>query len=358
MTEQTAASSIPMVPGRKTALPKIYGDTPSFLGIEVVRPESLTGGYDAVVAGVPWEGTVTWGSYTGCELAPRTIRHCSARYGGFLPEYDIDLFDHLRLADMGDIRVNPGSSEETMQSVYAAASAIYRSGSVPVVLGGDHSFTPQIVKALGDHRDGKVGILHFDAHFDNARSFGDDPYPRCSPLHWIAELPCVRTESIVHLGIRGPRNSPEQYRYARQMGASVFTMKTIRERGIQPVIDDALRIASEGTRQIYVTICSDCLDASINPGGPADYNGLFAHELFSSLYTIGERGIAGIDFVEVYPGQDPNNFSSHLASWALIHALAGMAKSRSQNPGARARILGQETEDRRRKDKRREAAEQ
>jgi guanidinopropionase len=328
------ASTIPMVPGRKASLPKIYGETPSFLGVEVMRPEALIRGYDALVTGVPWEGTVTWGSFTGCEMAPRTIRHSSARYGGFLPEYDIDIFDHLRLADLGDVSVNPGSAAETMDNVYAAMCAIYRTGSIPVVLGGDHSFTPQIIRALGDNREGKVGILHFDAHFDNCPEFGEDIFPRCSPLHWIAELPCVRKESIVHLGIRGPRNSPEQYRYARQMGATTFTMKTIRERGIQQVVEEALRIASEGTSQIYVTICSDCLDASINPGGPADYNGLFAHELFSALYTIGEYGIAGIDFVEVYPGQDPNHFSSHLASWSLIHALAGMAaRSRSRKSG-------------------------
>lgn len=66
-------------------------------------------------------------------------------------------------------------------------------------------------------------------------------------------------------------------------------------------------------------------------GGPADFNGLLPHELFSALYTIGSAGISGLDYVEVYPIQDPSSFSSHLASWAIIHALVGMAsKKKSQ----------------------------
>jgi agmatinase len=84
-----------MVPNRKASLPKVFGDTPSFLGAPILNQASIERGYDIVVAGIPWEGTVTWGSYSGCELAPRTIRHAAARYGGFLPEYEMDLFDHL-----------------------------------------------------------------------------------------------------------------------------------------------------------------------------------------------------------------------------------------------------------------------
>ena len=81
-------NDIPMVFERKFSLPKIYGDTPSFLGCPIITSKRDLKKYDIAVMGVPWEGPITWGSYTGCELAPKTIRHASARYGGFLPEYD------------------------------------------------------------------------------------------------------------------------------------------------------------------------------------------------------------------------------------------------------------------------------
>jgi agmatinase len=322
-----------MIAGRKAALPRVYGDTPTFLGVPKLEIQAIPSGIDAVFAGVPWEGTVTWGSFTGCELAPRSIRHSSARYGGFLPEYEIDVFDHLRLGDVGDIAVDPNSPVETMGRVCAAMERIFAAGSVPVVLGGDHSFTPEIIRALSRRRDGHIGVIHFDAHFDNAKGFGEDTMPRCAPLHRIAQIPAVRTQSIAHVAIRGPRNSPAQLAYARELGASIFTMREIRRRGIEAVIEDALAVARKGTDHVYVTICSDCVDASVNPGGPADFNGLFAHELFAALYRLGESGIAGLDFVEIYPNQDPAGVSSHLASWAIIHALAGMAERKRSGTG-------------------------
>ncbi|MBJ6752830.1 agmatinase family protein [Geomonas anaerohicana] len=320
------SKEIPMVPNRKASLPRVYGDTPSFLGVPVLDPRNLPKGCDVIVAGVPWEGTVTWGSFSSCELAPRSIRHASARYGGFLPEYEIDLFDHLQLGDMGDVTVNPNDPVETMANVHKAMLEVYRSRSIPFVLGGDHSFTPEIVKALGEAGQGEIGIIHFDAHLDNAKSFGADLYPRCGPLHRIAQLPKVRKESIVHMGIRGPRNSPAQYEYARSMGARIFTTKEIRERGMVEVTQEAIAIAHEKTRHVFVTICSDCIDAGYNPGGPADFNGLLPNELLPSLQTIGRSGIDGLDFVEVYPGQDPQGYSSHLAAWAMIYALSGVAQ--------------------------------
>ncbi|MBU5635766.1 agmatinase family protein [Geomonas sp. Red69] len=320
------SKEIPMVPNRKASLPRVYGDTPSFLGVPVIDARNLPAGCDVIVAGVPWEGTVTWGSFSSCELAPRSIRHASARYGGFLPEYEIDLFDHLQLGDMGDIPVNPNDPAETMANVHKAMLEVYRSQSIPFVLGGDHSFTPEIVRALGEAGEGEIGVIHFDAHLDNAKSFGADMFPRCGPLHRIVQLPRVRKESIVHLGIRGPRNSPAQYEYARSMGARIFTTKEIRERGMVAVTEEAIAIAHQKTKHVFVTICSDCIDAGYNPGGPADFNGLLPTELLPALQTIGCSGIDGLDFVEVYPGQDPQGYSSHLAAWAMIYALSGVAQ--------------------------------
>ena len=46
---------IPMVPNRKNSLPRVYGDTPSFLGVPVFDARTLSAGNDVIVAGVPWE---------------------------------------------------------------------------------------------------------------------------------------------------------------------------------------------------------------------------------------------------------------------------------------------------------------
>ena len=77
-------------------------------------------------------------------------------------------------------------------------------------------------------KKGKVGVLRMDAHFDNRESFGDDPFARCCPLHRIAELDGVKNTSIVHFGIRGARNAPQDGAYAKQIGAKVITINDIR----------------------------------------------------------------------------------------------------------------------------------
>jgi Arginase/agmatinase/formimionoglutamate hydrolase, arginase family len=314
-----------MVPGRKQSMPCVYGDTPTFLGVPRITDSKEMHGNDVVFLGVPWEGTITWGSYSGCELSPKTIRHAAARYGGYLPEIDLDFFDYLRIADAGDVTVVPGNEIATMQSIENRTAEIVSAGAIPFLIGGDHSFTPAAIKALGRSIKGEIGVIHFDSHFDNAESFGDDVYPRCSPLHHIANIPNVKKTSIVQIGIRGPRNSKRQMEYARELGVKILTIQTVRNKGFNTVLDEAMETAGDGTKAIYVTICSDIIDAAFNPGGPCDFDGFTPHELFYSLRKIGQRGISGLDFVEVYPLQDRNSFSSHLAAWSLIHALAGIA---------------------------------
>jgi agmatinase len=253
-----------------------------------------------------------------------------------LPEYELDLFDYLKIGDAGDIPVIQNDAAKTMKNIFRAMDKIYQCGSIPFVLGGDHSISPEIVAALAENSEGNIGVVHFDAHLDNCESFGEDLFPRCGPLHRIAQAKKVRTKSIVHVGIRGPRNAPSQLEYAKEMGAAVFHMRDVRLRGIETVMDEVIQIAGRDTKHVYVTICSDCIDAAFNPGGPPDFNGLFPHELFYALHRLGEEGLAGLDYVEVYPSQDPHGFSSHLASWAVIHALAGLASRKKQQQGPRA----------------------
>lgn len=308
----------------------VYGDTPALLGGKVVRSKDQITGLDVVALGVPWEGTVTWGTFSGCELGTRTIRHASARYSGFLPEYDVDVFDHLALGDYGDVDIVPGEVQSTFRRVEERVKDIIEKGALPVVLGGDHSVSIPVVKAIGEATGGPIGVVHFDAHLDNKPEFNGDLYARCCPLRRIAEFPSVKTTSIVHVGIRGPRNSAYQAKYARDIGATIFSINDIRRQGIEEVIDQTIEIAGRGTKAIYVTVCSDVLDVTFNPGGPPDANGLTSYELLRALYKLGQVPLAGFDVVEIYPPVDHNNASSHLASWMYLYLLGGLVTSRER----------------------------
>lgn len=308
---------------------KLYGNTPCFLDALNISKSKDLSEVDAVVYGVPWEGAVTWGDYTGCELGPKVMRLCSGRYSGYLPELEhIDVFEHIKLGDIGDIDVVPADVEETVSRIEKFTERLWESGKFLIGLGGDHGVTFPIVKALTN--SGKqVGIIHLDAHYDNLPSHDGDKFARCSPFARLYEVEGVRNESIIHTGIHGPRNKPESGRNAKAAGAVTVTINDIREhQDIRKLADEIYGMASRDVDCVYLSICSDVLDYAFNPGGPVDGNGLTSYELVTLVHEFCKKGIIGMDFVEVYPQQDPNQFSAHLVSTVVLHALAGVIKNR------------------------------
>lgn len=306
----------------------IYGNTPCFLGgVNLVEKKEKINEVDAIVYGVPWEGAVTWGDYTGCELGPKVMRLCSARYSGYLPELDhLDVFEHLKIGDLGDVNVTPANVIETQQQIKAFANDVWSSGKFPIALGGDHGITYPIIQSLAEHHKGKrIGIIHLDAHYDNNLDYDGDLYGRGSPFARLYEHASVRNESLVHVGIHGPRNRPENGKLAQKVGATTITINDIRNsQSLKGLADDIYNIASTNTDIVYLSICSDVLDHAYNPGGPVDGNGLTSHELLTLVYEFCQKGVIGLDFVEVYPQQDTNNFSSHFASTVILYGLAGV----------------------------------
>ncbi|MBM7714400.1 arginase family enzyme [Bacillus thermophilus] len=128
------------------------------------------------------------GDYTGCELGPKVMRLCSARYSGYLPELDhIDVFEHITLGDIGDIDVVPADVEKTMNRITNFTSNLWRSGKFIIGLGGDHGVTFPIVKALAETTGKKVGIIHMDAHYDNMPHYSGDKFARCTPFARLYE---------------------------------------------------------------------------------------------------------------------------------------------------------------------------
>lgn len=313
-------------PGR--TFPEIFKGVPSFMGLPVITGKEQIHDYDLVIMGAPWEGVVTWGSFSGCELATKSIRSASVRYSGFMPEMDFDIFDYLKVGDFGDSPTSPGHIEETFAFIEEKTNDVYEEGAIPIIFGGDHSTSIPSVRALAANTDGNVGIVHLDAHMDNMDRYGDEMYARCSPLHRIYEIENVDPKNIIHMGIRGPRHNPKQIAAAKKHGATILTSFEIKQKGIEYAVAKALEVAKAGTKAVYITVCSDVLDIAYNPGGAVDLNGLTSFELSLILHQIASEGIHGFDFVEVSPQTDPNNVSSHTAAWMSLYVMSGMVKDR------------------------------
>jgi agmatinase len=312
------------VPGR--IIPEVFSGTPTFLGLpKIVTKEELQKN-DIVFMGVPWEGVCTWGSFSNCELATKVIRNVSIRYAGYLPEFDLDIFDHFHAGDYGDCAVQSGNYEYTFDSISKKYSEILDAGKFPVVFGGDHSISIPLIKEYAKRYPKKLGIIHFDAHMDNMESYGDDMFARCTPFHRMYEDENIDSTKIVHFGIRGPRNNPSGLKSAKKYGATVITGMEIKSNGYLESIRKAIEIASKDTDALYITVCSDILDVANNPGGPPDPCGLTTFELAMMLHECGKAGATAFDYVEIYPGTDPGNISSHNAVWMTLYLLSGVTK--------------------------------
>ncbi len=308
---------------KRETIPEVYSGVPTFLGVPRIS-ESEIENCDVVVMGAPWEGVCTTGSFTGVELATKTIRQVSLRYGGYLPEFGYDFFDHLSVGDMGDSAMFNGDAERTFESIEKMVSAVHAKGRKSVLFGGDHSVSIPTIKALAGIGK-KIGIVHFDAHLDNLPAFqGKETTARCSPFYRAYETPEVT--AIAHIGIRGPRNHPTGVGNAEKHGAKIFTAAEIHAHGWEKIAKEVKEFVWSKADLIYLTVCSDALDVSTNPGGPADFGGLTSHQFLQMVHSFASEGIDAFDFVEVYPPQDLNGISSHMAAWAAVYAMNGMAR--------------------------------
>ena len=95
----------------------IYSGVPSWLNLSVIENDEDLKKIDAAVVGVPWEGGCTIGGYSSTTEGPKAVRSTSIRYTGFLPDYNLDCFDYLRVADSGDVATQNGNYDFTFQSI-------------------------------------------------------------------------------------------------------------------------------------------------------------------------------------------------------------------------------------------------
>mgnify|MGYP000255460395 CR=1 FL=1 len=124
----------------------IYSGVPSWLNLPVLENESELSSMDAVVTGVPWEGGCTIGGYSSCTEGPKAIRSVSIRYTGYLPDFDLDAFDYLKVGDFGDVACRNGDlSAHLLQRSEKESARFEDADALPITFGGDHGIAYPII---------------------------------------------------------------------------------------------------------------------------------------------------------------------------------------------------------------------
>ncbi len=185
---------------------------------------------DIAVLGVPFDEGSPF--LPGSRMAPRALREHSLRFGkrGYYDpetkrEYLVDEMTNGRIVDCGDVDIHPANAPRTFQNITAAVKAILASGAMPVVLGGDHSITYPIFRALEE----PVHVLHFDAHTDYAPFENDLELTNGHAFRHVAGMKTAL--SLTQIGIRSLRHTPEMVRGVEEDGNRVIPMGEFRALG-------------------------------------------------------------------------------------------------------------------------------
>ena len=270
---------------------------------------------DFAVLGVPFdEGT--WG-WPGERYGPRGMRESSQEYNHDLAEgfYYIDgdrtVLKGKHWVDVGDVPVMPTVPSQTDDEITEMVRKIRSKGAFPIILGGDHSITFPILRAV----DVPVTVIHFDAHLDTWNGAPGN-LDHASWVNRAVELPNVK--KVVQLGQRGLANDEEAMRNARKDHTTIITGEQIHLKGVEWALSQVPQ-----SENIYITFDVDVMDPTLAPGtGTLEPDGLNFSEIDGLLKGVTAKGrLVGMDIVEVNPMRDSSTRTEQTAIRLLVDTL-------------------------------------
>jgi arginase len=210
-------------------------------------------------------------------------------------------------------------------------------GSMPLVLGGDHSIAIGTVSGVAEsfRREGKkIGLLWFDAHADfNTPDISPSGNVHGMPMaaimgygpiqltHIFGFSPKIQPDHAVQIGIR--EVDADERQLVKKSGIHVFTMKDIDRRGIGAIMDEALSIVTKGTAGFAVTLDADFLDPYESPGvatpvrGGADYR-----EAHLAMEMIADTSkMVSFEITEINPILDVHNKTAQFGMELILSAF-------------------------------------
>jgi agmatinase len=236
----------------------------------------------------------------------------------------IDIFQALRVADLGDAPVVPGYQETTLEALERAVHAVVACGAQPVLLGGDHSVSLPALRAVA--RQQKLALVHFDSHTDTwDRYFADKRYSAGTPFRRAVEEGLIDPARSIQIGMRGSLFRPDDVSQSEALGYQVVTTDRMFELGLAEtarLIEDRV-----GDAPCYLTFDLDFVDPASAPGVQTpEAGGPTAREVLSLLRAIGRLNLRGADVVETNPLYDgPGQVTALLAATVAAEILALMA---------------------------------
>ncbi len=307
------------------------GELPHYAGINTFLKapyeEDVTrvGLYDATVLGAPFDGGTTYRA--GTRFGPQGVRKISALYTPYNYEMAIDLREQMSLCDAGDIFTIPANIEKTFDQISRACAHVFSSGSMPIIIGGDHSIGYPTVRGIAECTSKKIGIIHFDRHADIQEKDLDERM-HTTPWFHATNLPNVPAKNLVQVGIGGWQVPREAVKVARERDTNIITMSDMERMGVDKTAEMALEMAWDGVDMVYMSFDIDSVDCGFVPGtGWPEPGGFLPREALSLVSKVAAEGICGMEVVEVSPPYDTSDITALLATRVIVDALGSMVSA-------------------------------
>jgi arginase len=254
--------------------------------------------------GLPYDASSSF--LRGTAGAPAVIRQAlHSPAGNPWTETGVDLGADGALGDAGDVPLG-ASGPELRTKIEESVRTLLEAGGRPIVLGGDHSVTYPIVRAVRWFHP-RLSVLHFDAHPDLYPEFEGDRYSHASPFARILEERLA--DQVVQVGIR--TMNAVQRAQAERYGVDVIDMRAW-VAGRRPRLREP----------VYVSIDIDGFDPAFAPGvSHPEPAGLTVREVLTVLHGLNVP-LVGADVVEFNPARDPTGVTAIVCA-KLVKELAG-----------------------------------
>ena len=275
------------------------------------------GGLDACFVGVPLD--IGTSNRSGTRYGPRQVRAESALLRPYNMATGAAPFDSLAVADIGDVAVNPYDLKKSVAIIEAAYDAILATACRPLTLGGDHTITLPILRAVRK-RHGAVGLIPVDAHADiNDTMFGE-PIAHGTPFRRAVEEGLLDTRRAVQIGLRGTGYAADDFDWPRRQGFRVVQAEACWHRSLTPLMAEVREQVGGGP--VYLSFDIDGLDPAFAPGtGTPEIGGLTVMQGLEIVRGCRGLDLVGCDLVEVSPPYDPFGTTALVGANLLFEML-------------------------------------
>ncbi len=273
--------------------------------------------YEVGIFGIPYDGGVSY--RPGARFAPSKVREVTSLGRGFHMTRMENFFEKIKVADIGDCPVVPIDQAQTYSLIENFVGNLLSMDKKFLSVGGDHSTTLPVLRALRKKFGKPLAFIHFDAHLDTYPAAWGCEYHHGAFARHAVEEGLVDPKKMVQIGIRGPLAGGSDLDFINKHGIRMITVDDIRNMPINefvktlPVFDET---------PTYISYDIDNLDPSYAPGtGTPVPGGLTTYEAQRIFRALKIKNFVGGDVVEICPAYDHADLTALAGMDALFEML-------------------------------------